>query len=70
MKLKIDPTKKPKTIDLSSPQGQAMRLSQGIYLLEGDDLKICQSRAGARPTEFKTGAGNATTLMILKRIKP
>jgi uncharacterized protein (TIGR03067 family) len=67
----LDPTKKPKTIDIIIPegneQGQAM---QGIYELNGDDLKLCFNRPGKeRPTEF-AGKAKETVLMLLKRDKP
>jgi uncharacterized protein (TIGR03067 family) len=48
----IDPAKRPKTMDLTfpgatTPDGKDFLFAQGIYLLEGDNLKLA----------FKTGQG-------------
>ena len=65
---KLDPTKKPKAIDLeftSTPDRKGIGMKfQGIYALDGDDLRICYD-AEKRPTEF-TGKGKST-LVVLKR---
>ena len=41
----------------------------GIYLLDGDNLKICFS-GSKRPTEFVTKPKSGTALIVLKRLKP
>jgi uncharacterized protein (TIGR03067 family) len=65
---KLDPSKKPKAIDLSVG-GKNIR---GIYKLEGDTFTICANEPDkdGRPGEFKTGPGSGTVLMVLKRVKP
>ena len=64
---KIDTSKKPMQIDMSSIEnGKPL---PGIFLLEGDTLKICSGTA--RPTEFKTKRSLAEErLHIYKRVKP
>lgn len=62
--IKIDATKKPKTIDWK--QGDQTLL--GIYELQGDTLRICGS-PDERPTEFATKADTKIGLIVLKRDK-
>lgn len=65
----LDAAKKPKEIDITTKQiGKA---AKGIYLLEGDDLRICIDISGknGRPTEFKTKEGSTQMLYIFKRAK-
>jgi RNA polymerase sigma-70 factor (ECF subfamily) len=63
---KLDPAKKPKHIDWMMPDN---RLAKGIYLLDGDTLKVCVSeQEGAeRPTEFESKEGSKILLMEFKR---
>jgi uncharacterized protein (TIGR03067 family) len=62
----IDPSKKPKEIDIMSKDETRV----GIYALDGDTLKICTSKdKGDRPKEFATTADNGFALIILKREK-
>jgi uncharacterized protein (TIGR03067 family) len=65
----LDPTKTPKTIDLATAKGSSNL--RGIYKLDGDDLVLCLSLGGARPTEFTTrpGPGGDTETFTLKRIR-
>jgi uncharacterized protein (TIGR03067 family) len=67
---KIDPTKKPKTIDLrpTTAKGQVM---VGIYELNVDTLTIClpePSTGKKRPTEFSGKGGQSLT--TYEREKP
>jgi RNA polymerase sigma factor (sigma-70 family) len=62
---KLDPSKKPKEIDLSIEEGQT---AKGIYSLEGSKLKLCVERAGGeRPTEFAAPKDSDRVLMVLKK---
>ena len=64
---KVDPTKKPKTIDFLR-EGDEKIL--GIYELDGDTYKACYSAPGKeRPTEFSAKAGGGNTLSVWKREK-
>jgi RNA polymerase sigma-70 factor (ECF subfamily) len=67
---KLDPSKKPKVIELTPrdgpQQGQTVR---GIYLLEGDTLKICADNSDGKqqPAEFATQPGSELILFVLQR---
>ena len=60
----LDPAKSPKEINLTTKGNKAL----GIYKLDGDDdLTICVSLGGSRPSEFATRPGGDTELFTLKR---
>jgi uncharacterized protein (TIGR03067 family) len=66
-RFKLDPAQKPKAIDVVAGEKEKV---PGIYLLEGDSLKICVDNDGkARPKEFVSKAGTETGLIVLKRDK-
>jgi uncharacterized protein (TIGR03067 family) len=72
MTFKLDPTKKPKTVDFLVKKGGMDDVAvPGIYELKDDELKICyvQGGLGERPTEFVTKKRTAQGLMIFKRSK-
>jgi len=67
-KLHLD--QEPKAIDLQltdtvDKQGVGLK-TFGIYLLQGDTLKICHSKTN-RPIDFNAGEGLHNTLIVLKR---
>ena len=67
---KVDPTKKPKTIDITMIQGEKRQTLLGIYELEGDTYKLCGDMSGkSRPTEFAIKPGSGYILEVLKREK-
>ena len=68
----IDPTKKPKTIDLTITEGDdAGKSALGIYEFGKDSRKVCIARPGKdRPTEFTSKAGSSHILATFKREKP
>jgi uncharacterized protein (TIGR03067 family) len=68
---KIDPDKKPKTIDLTPSDGpEKDKVHEGIYSLEKDELKICFAKPGAeRPKEFESKEGSEIMLIVLKKSK-
>ncbi len=67
---KLDPSKKPKTIDLNRDNGPEKGKKQvGIYELIGNLLPICACEAGSeRPTDFETNDKPGYTVLILKRV--
>jgi uncharacterized protein (TIGR03067 family) len=69
-KFKLDPSKSPKTIDLSYTQGPAEgQTVKGIYKLDGDSLTICRALAEVsnRPSDFTAPAGSGKMLFQFKR---
>ena len=69
----IDPTKKPKTLDLKVTKGQRKgSTSLAIYELDGDTLKACWTSLAVdrkRPKEFATKPDSGLLLIIYKRKK-
>jgi len=64
---KLDPAKTPKRIDAIATLDEKDSM-YGIYLLDGDTLKLCFSQAEkTRPTEFKTAADSDVLLLEFKR---
>ena len=74
VKLSVDPSADPKTIDLTS-RGGVSKVSPGIYRLseDGSKLEICRGDWGGkkRPTKFSTkpGVGSGSFLTVFKREK-
>jgi uncharacterized protein (TIGR03067 family) len=68
---RIDPTKSPKTIDVTMTEGPSKgKVMLGIYKFDGDTLVACFDPQGKkRPTEFKSEAGSANFLNVHKRVK-
>jgi RNA polymerase sigma factor (sigma-70 family) len=63
----LDPSKKPNEIDLIFGGDTG----KGIYLLEGDALKVCWTEGGQeRPSEFTAKQGSRRMLLVLKREAP
>jgi uncharacterized protein (TIGR03067 family) len=66
----VDPTRKPKVIDMKVENGPDKGNTDfGIYLLDGDNLKICFG-GKERPTAFESKPKSGTALVVLKREKP
>ncbi len=65
----LKPGRKPKEIDLTVEEGGKAQVHKGIYLLEGNTLKICLSHPPQpRPTEFATKESERwPVLIVLKR---
>jgi uncharacterized protein (TIGR03067 family) len=75
--IKLDPTKKPKQIDLKITEDfrnkHVGETAEGIYELEKDQLKVCivePGSGGARPTEFTAPEGTKQVVVTLKRANP
>jgi uncharacterized protein (TIGR03067 family) len=69
--IKLDPSKKPKAIDFLVTEGKKKGSTDlGIYLLEGDSLKLSIKEGGPeRPKEFASKAGSKIFYLELQRIK-
>lgn len=70
--IKLDPTKKPKTVDALPTSGAAtgmMRL--GIYEIKDDEAKVCLAAASKeqRPTEMSSKEGSANYFWVFKKKK-
>ena len=67
----LDPSKSPKTIDMTLTEGPNKgAIMLGIYEIDADTLKACFDPQGkTRPTEFKSTPGSANFLNIHKRMK-
>src|SRR5437773_12193409 len=68
---RIDPTKQPKTIDITFTEGDMQgQTALGIYELKDDTFRYCRAAPGKdRPTEFSSKAGSGHTLIVYKREK-
>jgi uncharacterized protein (TIGR03067 family) len=68
---KIDPSKSPKTIDVTMTEGPSKgAVMLGIYEFDGDTLKVCFDLEGKkRPTEFKSAPGSQNFVNVHKRVK-
>jgi uncharacterized protein (TIGR03067 family) len=68
---KLDPAKKAKAIDFLVTEGKKKGATdRGIYLLEGDSLKLSIKEGGPdRPKDFASKAGSKIFYVELQRIK-
>ena len=69
--VKFDPTKKPKTVDVTFTEGEHKgKTVLGIYEIEGDAFRVCVARPGdERPAELSAKAGSGRTLVAYQREK-
>ncbi len=67
---RLDPTKKPKAIDVRTMVNGEEKMVLGIYELKGDTQRICMGPVdGPRPTEFSTDDSSGRTMMVWRRVK-
>lgn len=68
---KLDPTKQPKTIDITDASGPNKgKTFLGIYELKGDKFRVVFAAAGKpRPTKFATAADSGQWMHVWKREK-
>ena len=68
---KLDPSKSPKTIDVTMVEGPHKGMVMlGIYEIDADTLKVCFDPEGKkRPTEFKSASGSKNFVNVHKRVK-
>ena len=66
---KLDAAKKPREITITPSDGD--KPLQGIYELDGDNLKLALSEPGGdRPKEFASKEGTRNAYFVLKRRSP
>jgi uncharacterized protein (TIGR03067 family) len=70
--VKRDPSKSPKTMDISGKKGpNEGKTFLVIYELKGDELRVCYDLSGkSRPTEFATKPDTLLFLVTYRRVKP
>ena len=68
----VDAAKSPKQINMLGTEGElAGKESPGLYVLEGDTLRMCYTMPGKpRPAAFDSPAGSGVYLLVWKRAKP
>ncbi len=68
----IDPTRKPKEIELTQTEGEGKgKPLLGIYEIGERTRKLCIAPAGKdRPKEFSTAEGNEHILVTFERVSP
>lgn len=68
---KLDPSKKPKAIDLANTGIENKETTLAIYELDGDTLKICWSEKDPdhRTTKFASDEASAQSMIVFKREK-
>jgi uncharacterized protein (TIGR03067 family) len=66
----VDFKMKPATIDIRPDNAPAEVVVRGIIEINGDTMKLCFTKQGERPNEFKGDAANRIALITLKRVKP
>jgi uncharacterized protein (TIGR03067 family) len=69
---KMEATTTPRTIDITVGEGDRKgNVIEGIYEIDGDNLKICAKMVGKeRPADFTTKPGSDMVSLVLKREKP
>jgi uncharacterized protein (TIGR03067 family) len=73
--VKLDPSKKPKHMDMTINEGEIFKgeIARAIYELDGDTLKWCANEPGKadRPQEFppKEGESGNSMYLVYKRAK-
>jgi uncharacterized protein (TIGR03067 family) len=67
----FDPTKKPKTVDVTFTAGERKgKTVLGVYEIEGNTFRVCVGRPGdERPTDFSAAAGSGRIIVVYKREK-
>jgi len=71
--IKLDPSHKPKAIDMYFPAGpEAPKLSKGVYELDGDTFKLCRHQMPGQDRPTQIGSWPDTNLFVVtwKRQKP
>jgi uncharacterized protein (TIGR03067 family) len=68
---KLDPTTKPASFNMIHAEAANKgEVQKGIYLLEGEHLKICFGNGDKRPKTFTAKAESGQAMYTLERMKP
>jgi uncharacterized protein (TIGR03067 family) len=69
--IKVDPARKPKTMELTKSEGDKSVTVKGVYEIDGDTLRFCHFDGEKSFTDYppKVEATEHTTLAVLKRVK-
>jgi uncharacterized protein (TIGR03067 family) len=69
--VKLDATKKPKTIDVAFTEGEFKgKTALGVYEIKNDVFRVCVARPGGeRPAEFSARVGSGCILIVFRRAK-
>ena len=69
--VKLDPTKKPKAIDVTFTEGERKgKTVLGIYEIDSDAFRVCVANPGdERPAEFSSRVGSGCILIVFQRAK-
>ena len=69
-KYKLEPATNPAGFSMTHADGSKKgEREEGIYLLEGNRLKICFGKPGKVPNEFTAKAGSGQSMYSLERMK-
>jgi uncharacterized protein (TIGR03067 family) len=70
--VKVDPSKKPHTLDLIPSDGNSPgKVIPCLYEWKGDELRVCMGRIGQpRPTGMESKEGSKHILNTYRRVKP
>jgi uncharacterized protein (TIGR03067 family) len=63
----LDPHAEPKRLDTAITVDGVEEISKGIYVIDGDRLKLSWRVAGDRPTDFEPRDGDDKIVLVLRR---
>ncbi len=69
---KLDTSKEPRRIEITTWDRKGDKTARGIYVLDGETLKICtdQTPGNEPPSQFQTKPDSGLELLILRRYQP
>jgi uncharacterized protein (TIGR03067 family) len=67
VKFRLDPSTDPKTLDTSITVHGVEEISEGIYSIDGDVLRLSWRVGGERPADFTSRDGDDKIVLVLQR---